>query len=285
MVTQFSNNGKDAAMAQLTDHLRAEELFSAYIDQRVTADEQAFVDRHVATCAACRAQLQATRSMVAALKAMPVVKAPRSFVLPKSMAVQPKPSIFSWYPAMRFATVFAAIAFVLVFTSDLLTVRPNSVGNLVMSVPSMAPAAEAPAAPAKPVEPMAKSAPADPQPPVAAPAPSGAAAAAPATGNAVRMEPTATMEAADANATALSAQAAPTETISAYAMTDTVETTATVAMAPATEPATQSVVESPAPVTTTSVPPAFDPLRLASIVLGGLVVVLGVATLIIRRGA
>ncbi len=280
-------------MAQLTDHLRAEELFSAYIDQRVTADEQAFVDRHVATCAACRAQLQATRSMVAALTALPVVKAPRSFVLPKSMAVQPKPSIFSWYPAMRLATVFAAIAFVLVFTSDLLTARPNGVGNLVMSVPSMAPAVEAPAAPeqAPAASPMAKSAPADQQPPSAEPAPAGVAAA-PLAGNAARVSPTATLEAADAaSAAALSVQAAPTETVSAYAMTDTVEATASVAMAPttepepATEPAAELAVEAPAPVATTSIPPALDPLRLASIMLGSLVVVLVAATLIIRRGA
>ncbi|MBP7689190.1 MAG: zf-HC2 domain-containing protein [Thermoflexales bacterium] len=279
-------------MAQLTDHLRAEELFSAYIDQRVTADEQAFVDRHVATCAACRAQLQATRSMVAALTAMPVVKAPRSFVLPKSMAVQPKPSIFSWYPAMRLATVFAAIAFVLVFTSDLLTARPNGVGNLVMSVPSMAPAAEAPDVPeqAPAAAPMAKSAPADQQPPSAEPAPAGVAAA-PLSGNVARVSPTATLEAADAaSAAALSVQVAPTETVSAYAMTDTVEATASVAMAPvtepepATEPAAELAVEAPAPVATTSIPPALDPLRLASIMLGGLVVVLVAATLIIRRG-
>jgi hypothetical protein len=278
-------------MAQLTDHIHAEELFSAYIDQRTTADEQAFVERHVAACADCRAQLQATRSMVAALKAMPVVKAPRSFVLPKSMAVQPKPSIFNWYPTLRLATAFAAIAFVLVFAGDLLTVRPAGGGNLVMSASS--PAAEAPAAPIAPqqapapAEPLAKSAPADQQPPSAEPAPAGAA---PAAGNAARVSPTPTMETADANATTLSAQAAPTETIAADAMTDTVEMTATTALAydtyaPTPAPAAESAVETPAPIVTTSIPPAFDLLRLASIVLGGLAVVLGVVTLMIRRGA
>jgi hypothetical protein len=270
-------------MAQLTDHIRAEELFSAYIDQRVTADEQAFVDRHVATCAACRAQLQATRSMVAVLKAMPAVKAPRSFVLPKSMAVQPKSSIFSWYPAMRLATVLAAIAFVLVFTSDLLTVRPAGGGNIVMSVPSMAPVA--PQQMPAPAQPMAKSAPTDQQPPSAEPAPAGAA---PAAGYMARVSPTATLDAAAANATALSAQVAPTETIATGLMTDTVEATSTLAYdmsAPTPEPAAESAVETPAPTVTASVPPAFDPLRVVSIVLGGLVVVLGVATLIIRRGA
>jgi hypothetical protein len=93
------------------------------------------------------------------------------------------------------------------------------------------------------------------------------------------------MDTADANATALSAQAATTETVATYAMTDTAETTATVAMAPAIEPTPVPAAEAPAPTLTTAVPQAIDPLRLASIVLGGLVVVLGAATLIIRRGA
>jgi hypothetical protein len=279
-------------MAKLTDHIRVEDLFSAYIDQRVTADEKIFVERHVAACAACRAQLQSTRSMVAALKAMPVVRAPRSFVLPRSMAVQPKPSIFNWYPALRLATVMAAVAFVLVFAGDLLTLRPNGGGNVVMSASS--PAAAAPTAvPLAPEQapaaaPMAKSSPTDQQPPSAVPAPAmpAPAGAAPMVGAAANAQPTATMDAADAaRAAAFSTQATPTETQSAYAMSDTAETTATVAMAPAIEPTPEPAVEAPVPAVTTAVPPAIDPLRLASIVLGGLVVVLGAATLIIRRGA
>ena len=284
-------------MAKLTDHIRAGDLFSAYIDQRVTADEKIFVERHVAACAACRAQLQSTRSMVAALKAMPVVRAPRSFVLPRSMAVQPRPSIFNWYPALRLATVMAAVAFVLVFAGDLLTMRPAGGGNVVMSASS--PAVVAPTvAPAAPEQmpsaaTMAKSSPADQQPPSAAPAPAmpapaipAPAGAAPMVGAAANAQPTATLDAADAaRATALSTQATPTETQSAYAMTGTAETTATVAMAPAIEPTPEPAVEAPVPAVTTAVPPAIDPLRLASIVLGGLVVVLGAATLIIRRGA
>ena len=269
-------------MAQLTDHIRAEELFSAYIDQRVTADERAFIEGHVAACAACRAQLQATRSMVAALKAMPMVKAPRSFVLPKSMAVQPKPSIFNWYPALRLATTFAAIAFVLVFAGDLLTARPMGDGNVIMSASS--PAAEAPAVPQQmpAAVPLAKSAPADQLPPTVESAPA-AAAPAPAAGNAARIQPTATLESADTGAAALSAQAVTTET-AAYAVTDTLETSATMTLAQAPEPSPVPAAEAPAPALVANVPPAIYPLRLTSLVLGGLVVVLGAATLIIRRG-
>ena len=256
-------------MAQRIDHTRAEDLFSAYIDQHVTVDERVFVERHVAGCAACRAQLQATRSMVAALRTLPAVKAPRSFVLPKSprRAAQSKPSIFNWYPALRLATVMMAVAFVLVFASDLLIARSSGGGNVIMS----APAAEAPTAPdqAPTAVPMAKSSPADQAPP-----------AAPAAGNAAHLS-AATMAAADASRAALSAQAAPTETKSAAALTATIETPATAALAPTVE--STPAIAAPASSLPTEVPPSIDPLRLASIVLGGLVVALGAVTLILRQ--
>ena len=82
-------------MARQNDHNRAEELISAYLDKRVSAEEQEFFERHIASCADCRAELEATRSMVAALQAMPAMKAPRSFVLPREMAKQPKRSFLS----------------------------------------------------------------------------------------------------------------------------------------------------------------------------------------------
>src|SRR5512136_839677 len=113
-------------MARQADHSRAEDLISAYLDQQVTAEEKQFFERHIAACADCRAELEATRSMVAALRAMPVVKASRSFVLPREMAKQPKRSFFAWYPTLRLATALAAIAFVVLFAGDLLISRSGS---------------------------------------------------------------------------------------------------------------------------------------------------------------
>src|SRR5512135_3661590 len=138
-------------MARQIDHNRAEELISAYLDKRVSAEEQSFFERHIASCADCRAQLEATRSMVAALKAMPAVKAPRSFVLPREMARQPQRSFLSLYPALRLATVIAALAFVVLFAGDLLI---NKVGgsSAPQSVPAAAPAPVAMQAPAAPRE-------------------------------------------------------------------------------------------------------------------------------------
>src|SRR5512143_1701340 len=127
-------------MARQNDHNRAEELISAYLDKRVSAEEQSFFERHVASCANCRAQLEATRSMVAALRAMPVVKTPRSFVLPREMARPPWRSFLSLYPALRLATVVAAMAFVVLFAGDLLISR-SSGASTPPSIPAAAPVA------------------------------------------------------------------------------------------------------------------------------------------------
>src|SRR5512136_372094 len=132
-------------MARQNDHTRAEELISAYLDKRVSAEEQEFFERHIASCAECRAQLEVTRSMVGALRAMPVVRAPRSFVLPREMALQPRRSFLSWYPALRLATVIAAMAFVVLFAGDLLISRSS--GASAPSIPDAAPAPAAMQAP------------------------------------------------------------------------------------------------------------------------------------------
>jgi len=159
-------------MARQNDHTRAEELISAYMDKRVSAEEQDFFERHIASCAECRAQLEATRSMVTALRVMPAVKAPRSFVLPREMAKQPRRSFLSWYPALRLATVIAAMAFVVLFAGDVLISRSGG-ASAPQYIPAAAPAPAAMQAPeaAPPAAPT--------QEPAAA-ATAGEAAAAPA---------------------------------------------------------------------------------------------------------
>lgn len=278
-------------MATRNDHIRAEELFSAYLDKRTTADEQVFVERHVASCADCRAKLQATRSMIAALKTMPPVRAPRSFVLPKEMAKQPKRSVFAWYPALRLATVTAIAAFAVVFASDVLTPRAGGgLSSVTMSAPAptalQAPAAaplEAPQ-PAEPAQPTQQAA-----MPTPSPAPTNAAAdqmpapLAPAAGVA-RVVPTETPE-PEADNMALMAKTVPSETltttISAYA-----QSTEIAAATPAPEAAVaDQAAPEPGAVATTEAAPTIDPLRTATIALGGLVVVLMAATLIARRNA
>ncbi len=259
-------------MAQQNDHVHAERLFSAYMDQRVTTDEKAFVERHVAACADCRAKLQATRVMVSALRNMPMVKAPRSFVLPREMERKAKPSIWSsWYPALRLATVVAALAFVFVFASDLLTVGSGFGFTAPAAVPAAAPA---PAFAAPTGTPELKAFAAAPAQPTAAP----------------------NTAAGSAEQTARSSVAA-TQTISdgtELPVTNTLQDTATAALAQAAQPTPTmqpTVIALAPPSANPSLPETatqpttqpFDVLRVIEITLAGLVIVLFVATLIARR--
>ena len=271
-------------MARQNDHNRVEELISAYLDKRVSAEEKDFFERHIASCADCRAQLETTRSMVAALKAMPAVKAPRSFVLPREMAKVPKRSFLSLYPALRLATIVAAMAFVVLFAGDLLINQAGG-NNALQSIPAAAPAPvvmQAPAAmrqAAPTQEPTAETSGAAATAPAEPPAPAAAAgAAAKVSATAVMTEapmaaliaPTATPEtttvanAADQTQMALSATPEPTEPMLGQQMEAT------------EQPAMSNVVEAtPAPT--------IEPLRVVEIALLVLAIVLGIATIIVRR--
>ena len=277
-------------MAKQNDHQHAEELFSAYIDQHVTADEKTFVERHVAVCADCRAKLAATRAMVAVLHTLPMVKAPRSFVLPREMERQPKRSILAWYPALRLATAAALVAFVLVFAGDLLRT-----GTYVANVPNAAaPASQAMEAPA-----------ASSAAPTAAPAMKLAAPSSPAPQATYQLSAPAVASGAANQSTLTSPTATAPATEGAGAAADrqlTVTTPATVtlplvaAAAPTIEATPSAAHErsaaqppSSGQSTTTGLvqptAPATDPLRVIEIALTALVVILFAATLIARRRA
>ncbi len=258
-------------MARQNDHTRAEELMSAYLDQQATATEKLFLEQHLAACADCRARLETTRMMIAALKAMPAVKAPRSFVLPREMAKQPRRSVFTWYPALRFATVVAALALAVLFSSDLLINRSGHGTAGFASIPAAAPAPQAPQNQAQAL-PTTEAA----QPPAEAPAQLSAAAplaTAPA-------EATAAPSAAGAAASDAAKLSAPTATPVTPEITPTPEAPA-IAMAEATQTPTAraaSAAEAAQPAA-----PAVNPWRVAEIVLLGVVIALGVATFAVRR--
>jgi anti-sigma factor RsiW len=271
-------------MARQNDHNRAEELISAYLDKRVTTEEQNFFERHIASCADCRAQLEATRSMIAALKAMPAVKAPRSFVLPREMAKQPKRSFFSLYPALRLATVMAALAFVVLFAGDLLISQIGG-SSAPQTIPAAAPAPAAMQAPAPPVEVAAT------QEAEVTESPSGAAMApaepaAPAAGAAAKASATTVMT------ESTMAMSAPTATPAATAVADTanqsrmmLSATPASSAAAVVEKQAETAAEQPAAADAVEAAPApaVDPLRVVEIALLVLVVVLSIATLVARR--
>ncbi len=110
-----------------TEHEQVTMLLSAYIDGHVNAPERAQVEKHLQSCVACRANLATLSATVQAVQALPAMRLPRSFTLPRSMARHPRPS---WaFPIFRAATAVAAMLLILVIVGDLggLASRPAPV--------------------------------------------------------------------------------------------------------------------------------------------------------------
>lgn len=57
----------------------ARELFSAHVDEALTADERAGLDAHLATCAECRRELDRFQRTVALVQGIPAPRAPAGF--------------------------------------------------------------------------------------------------------------------------------------------------------------------------------------------------------------
>lgn len=295
-------------MARQNVHIQAGELFSAYLDNQASASERLFLEQHLAGCADCRAQLEVTRAMQASLRALPLVKAPRSFVLPREMARQPRRSILTWYPALRLATTIAVVAFIIVFAGDVL-LSPSGGSTAPLSIPAAAPAprvaprpelalaTESPspaATESTPAEARAASmmaqVPSEAAPPAAGAAANTAAATTMPAVAAKAAAPTAPPEgtlAAQADQAAYAAspsapEATPAESVGQSTAPRTAPRTAPLPEAPPApdrEPAPAEVVEPQAIQPT----PVADPWRLIAVGLLGLAIALGVATFIAYR--
>ena len=133
------------------------ERLSLYLDGRLDVGQRAKVESHLKDCLACRDELASLQATVEALKHLPMVETPRSFVMP-ALKLSPRPVTFY---RLRMATVAVSILLVAVIAGDSLGMffRPEALK------PLMAPAA------ATVVKPTAK--------PTTAPAPAGQPAPAP----------------------------------------------------------------------------------------------------------
>ena len=168
-------------------HAKLQELLSSYIDDQVTPGERRRVERHLAECADCRAELESLRLTVSLLRDLPEIQSSRSFAIPES---QPLPQVGTrWYENIRVSVPFAAPVAAAVVVG---LVAIGVVGTLiqtewavneersttdesasVVQLPAAAPAAPAPApaaaarsAPVAPtVAPVPPAAPAAPKPP------------------------------------------------------------------------------------------------------------------------
>jgi len=106
-------------LRRTNEHKQVEELLSAYLDGQVSAAERAQIEQHLEWCAECAHSLATLRATVAAIRAMPHVRAPRSFTLPQTMAQ--KSHAAAWmYPLLRGAAVAAASLFAIIVAGDLL---------------------------------------------------------------------------------------------------------------------------------------------------------------------
>lgn len=152
------------------------ELLSAFLDRRVETDEAAFLERHLAECAACAEELAGLDAVRALLGRLPAIPPPRSFELREPIPLFRVPRVLIW---TRAATAVAASFFVVLFSLDLLgfgadvPVPPpsatlRSATGAKASVPAPAAATSAPAA-ARPANEAAKAA-SEPKPASAPPA-------------------------------------------------------------------------------------------------------------------
>jgi len=117
------------------------ERLSAYLDQQLSAKENAGLvarlDSDIALQSALK-ELQITRK---ALSQLPHLSAPRNFTLTPEMVGIQKSQPSRWYPAFRFASVMISLLFVVVIVGDYIGVR-TVMPSQQMAAPVMAPAAE-----------------------------------------------------------------------------------------------------------------------------------------------
>ena len=104
-------------------HHKIREDLSAYVDGEVTEAERHQVERHLETCADCRAEADSLRSLVGLLRRMPEIEPPRSFTLAEAPApVRGMPAL-QW--ALRTTALSTAFVLVVVFSADLAGVLPG----------------------------------------------------------------------------------------------------------------------------------------------------------------
>ncbi len=85
-----------------------DDLLSAYLDSENSAEERMLVERHLPACVECSTRLNGLRTVVAALKALPVAPVPRSFAIPATTA---KPAL-SWFYRLRLASAVTSFVFI-----------------------------------------------------------------------------------------------------------------------------------------------------------------------------
>ncbi len=113
-------------MTLFNRHNRYRNQLSAYVDNQLSAGDTKAVDQHLATCDACRQELEGLRAIALAVRDLPSVAAPRSFALtPELVGERPAPArerLPQFAGGMRLAGAALAVALAVVLTGDVTNV-------------------------------------------------------------------------------------------------------------------------------------------------------------------
>ena len=138
-------------LLRIGGHDRLRRLLSSYMDGQVTSAESVRVERHLAGCRECMAELENLRATVGLLRALPELAIPCSFTLDAVPAPALAPCRFGWATGM--AATAAAVLLIALIAGDLtgLLRQTGQVMRVQGAVISEAPVVVAAAA-AAPVE-------------------------------------------------------------------------------------------------------------------------------------
>lgn len=107
---------------------RTDELLSAYIDGALGPRERARLEARLAADPELRARLESLRQTVALVRAMPSVRAPRSFRLTPAMVRRPVPAARRLAPALTFATAISGLLCVVLLVGNLIAAGWGGMG-------------------------------------------------------------------------------------------------------------------------------------------------------------
>gem|GEM_PF-1237078 len=144
------------------------DLLSGYLDNQVTPEQRAYIERHVRTCVSCQLELQSLRQTVTMLQALPRVPVPRAFTLSEAqVGRRARGAPAPWFGGLaRVAGVMAALAVIAVsvavlrqsaFAPAAQVARaplPAAAPSAITEAPAATTAAAAAAAPAAPSAPQ-----------------------------------------------------------------------------------------------------------------------------------
>ena len=121
--------------SQPAGHQRVRQLLSSYLDGQVSPQEREWTAAHLATCEACRGELEELRATVNLVRGLPQVTPPRSFTLAEAPPRGLGLPALSWAPPL--ATVTAAMLFALLVVGDVTgLIGPRSVPSAAPPVPA-----------------------------------------------------------------------------------------------------------------------------------------------------